>query len=149
MKSILLTITLPLFISLLFSMSLQAKVPNGEPIEVNVFFDTQGIDVNHIRQEVKHINFTRTSESANVHLMSTLERTGGSGRQYVFYFIGLKEFAGVNDTLYYFSSPDKSGSEIRDDYTNIIRMGLARYLARGSHVVDVRFNGDKTMNFQP
>lgn len=134
---------------MLLSSSLFAKVPDGEPVDVNVFFDTQGIDVTHIRQEVKHINFARTSESANVHLLSTLERTGGSGRQYVFYFIGLREFEGLNDTLYYFSSPDKTGSEIRDEYTNMIRLGLARYLARGSHVVDVKFNGETEMNYTP
>ena len=121
------------------------KVPDGSPIDVNVFFDTSNqIDITHIRQEIKHINFARTSESANVHLISTLERTGGKGRQYGFYFIGLKDFEGLNDTLFYFSTPDKTASEIRDDYTNVIRMGLARYLAHGSHIIDVAFNGENS-----
>ncbi len=120
-----------------------SKVPDGTPVEVNVFFDTgKAIDIVHLRQEIKHINFARTSESANVHLISTLERTGGKGRQYGFYFIGLKEFEGLSDTLFYFSTPDKTSSEIRDDYTNVLRMGLARYLAHGSQIVDVKFNGE-------
>ncbi len=132
-----------------FSLTSFSKVPDGTTIDVNVFFDTGNqIDINHIRQEIKHINFARTSESANVHLISTLDRTGGKGRKYGFYFIGLKEFEGLNDTLYYFSTPDKTGSEIRDDYTNILRMGLARYLAHGSHIVDVKFNGENSMTPQ-
>lgn len=142
MKFTLLNLSLFLFSVFIFS-SVCAKIPNGEVIDVNVFFDTQGIDLVHLRQEIKHVNYARTSESANVHLLSTLQRTGGGGRQYAFYFIGAEEFAGVNDTLYYFSSPDKTKSEIRDDYTNIIRMGLARYLAHGSHIIDVKFNGEQ------
>lgn len=93
------------FVLLLFSaclspsVAVSSKVPDGGTIEVNVFFDTRGIDVNHLRQEVKHVNFTRTSESCNVHLLNTLERTGGNGRQYAFYFIGLQEFRGINEDL--------------------------------------------------
>jgi hypothetical protein len=122
-----------------------SSIPDGGPIEVNVFFDTEGIDLTHIRQEIKHVNYSRTSDAANVHLLSTLQRTGGSGRQYLFYFIGAGEFEGLNDTLYYFSSPDKTNSEIRDNYTNVIRLGLARYLAHGSQKVDVKFNGEHTV----
>ena len=118
-------------------------MPDGDIVEVNVFFDTgRSIDINHIRQEVKHINFARTNESANVYLMSTVDRTGGKGFHYSFYFLGMKEFEGLKDTLHYFSSPDKSTTEVRDDYTNVIRMGLIRFLAHGSHVIDVKFNGD-------
>ena len=133
-----------LFIFCLFTFCpVISKVPDGEPVDVNVFLDTHGIDMNHLRQEIKHVNYTRTSESANVHLLSTTQNTGGHGQKYIFYFIGKREFEGLSDTLYYFSSPDKTGSEIRDDYTNIIRLGLARYLAHGSQVVDVEFNGEK------
>ena len=115
----------------------------GAVIDVNVFVDAFGIvDIVHLKQEVKHVNYVLTTDAANVHLLATQQRTGGGGREMKFYFIGLKEFAGLNDTLYYFSTPDKSNSEIRDAYTSLIKMGLTRYLAHGSHVVDIRFNGE-------
>ena len=57
-----------------------SKVPDGTPIEVNIFLDTRGIDVTHLRQEIKHVNYARTSESSNVHLINNVERTGGAGR---------------------------------------------------------------------
>lgn len=117
------------------------QIKNGSAIDVSVFFDTKGIDIVHIKQQIKHVNFARTPDAANVHLLSTIQRTGGAGKEYAFYFIGQDQFKGLNDTLYYFSSADKTGSEIRDDYTNVIKMGLTRYLAHGSHVVDIKFNG--------
>lgn len=134
-----------LLFSLFFNFSGYAgtKDNEGAVIDVNVFVDASGIvDLVHLKQEIKHVNYVLTADAANVHLLGTQQRTGGGGREIKFYFIGQKEFEGLNDTLFYFSTPDKSGSEIRDAYTNLIKMGLTRYLAHGSHVVDIEFNGE-------
>lgn len=137
--------TLFLLSLLAFSLNVAAFMQDkqGNPTQVNVFLDASDIiDINFLKEELTQVNYVRMPDAANVHLLATLQRTGGGGREYCFYFSGSKEFEGISDTLYYFSSADKTSAEIRNEYTNVLKMGLTRYLAHGSQIVDIRIKGD-------
>ncbi|MGQ8338731.1 hypothetical protein ACUNWD_19390 [Sunxiuqinia sp. A32] len=126
---------------LLFTFNVYSQESESQVGDVNVFVDAPGIDFNFLREELKHVNYVRTREAANVHLLGTLDRTGSGGREYTFYFIGLKEFDTLNDTLSYFSSGSDTGTEVREGYTKVIKMGMVRYLAHAQEWVDLIFNG--------
>ena len=95
---------------------------------VNVFIDGSFIDENYLREEFPQVNYVRTKESSNVYLLATRQSTG-AGSHYQFFFIGLEQFAGKDDTLHYYSNSQATSTEVREGYTNAIKAGLIRYLA--------------------
>lgn len=115
----------------------------GDQVDVKVFLDSREIDATYLKENFHLVNYVVTPEDANVHLLGTSRRTGSGGKEYAFYFIGLNDFQGVNDTLYYFSSAESTMTETREGYSNIIKMGLTRYLAKASHAVNISFGDDK------
>ena len=103
---------------------------------INVFLDGEFIDENFLREEFPYVNYVRTRDASDVHVLGALSRTG-AGIQYEFYFIGLKEFSGKTDTLKYFSSAQATQTETREGYTKVLKMGLMRYLALSDHILDI------------
>jgi len=127
------------FLLLVFStVTFGIKKP-GESVDVNVFLDSREIDITYLKENFQRVNYVVNREDANVHLLGTSQKTGSGGREYTFYFIGLNTFKGVSDTLYYYSSASSSTTEIREGYTNIIKMGLIRYLAHASQDISIQF----------
>lgn len=110
----------------------------GEAVGVKVYIDFKNIDVTYLKQNFNLVSYVINREDANVHLLGTEQGTGSGGKKFFFYFIGINNFKGVTDTLYYYSSAGNSTTEVRDGYTNTIKMGLIRYLAHGSQIVDVQ-----------
>lgn len=111
----------------------------GESVNVNVFLDSKDIDITYLKENFQQINYVINREDANVHLLGTSQRTGSGGKEFIFYFIGLNDFEGISDTLYYYSSASNSTTEVRDGYTNTIKMGLIRYMAHASQIVNLKF----------
>lgn len=112
--------------------------PNGSDNTINVFIDGQRpiIDENFIKEEFPYVNYVRTRDASDVHILVVRSMTG-AGSQYEFYFMGLKEFAGKNDTLSYFSSSQETQTETREGYTKVLKMGLMRYLALSNNILDI------------
>lgn len=109
--------------------------PNGSENTINVFIDGQ-IDENLIKEEFPYVNYVRTRDASDVHVLVARSMTG-AGSQYEFYFMGLKEFAGKTDTLSYFSSGQETQTETREGYTKVLKMGLMRYLALSNNILDI------------
>ncbi len=97
---------------------------------VKLFIDCSYCDMNHIRREIPYVNYVRDVKEAQLYLRETMENTGSGGRQYSFLFIGQKKFEGMNDTLIYTTRPDDTSEHRRQGRTNMIKMGLMRYVAR-------------------
>ena len=109
--------------------------PNGSENTINVFLDGQ-IDEDFIKEEFPYVNYVRTRDASDVHVLVTRSMTG-AGSQYEFYFMGLKEFAGKTDTLSFFSSGQETQTETREGYTKVLKMGLMRYLALSNNILDI------------
>lgn len=89
----------------------------GEAVDVNVFLDFREIDIAYLKENFQQVNYVNNREDANVHLLGTSEKTGSGGKEYSFFFIGLNNFEGITDTLYYYSSASNTTTEVRDGYT--------------------------------
>ncbi len=97
---------------------------------VKVFVDSRGLDMNHLRREIPYVNYVRDVKDAQLYIRENVQSTGSGGRNYTFFFEGRDKFASLNDTLIYSSSPDDTFDQIRQGRTDMMKMGLMRYVAR-------------------
>ncbi|MEE2710880.1 MAG: hypothetical protein VYA69_14945 [Gemmatimonadota bacterium] len=104
------------------------SVLNDEAL--NVFLDFGRGDKNFIRTEITYVNYVRDRTQADVHILATTRRTGTGGQEYTFTFSGHKSYADLHDTLTHFTSQMDTQDEMRRGYTQVIQMGLMRYVAR-------------------
>jgi len=94
-----------------------------------VFFDCDRCDFSYVRGEIPFVSWVRDREDAVLHLLITDQRTASGGREYNLDFIGLKRFAGTEESLRYVSPPDYTDDETRQGLVGIIKIGLLPYLA--------------------
>jgi len=95
-----------------------------------VFIDCRSCDMNYTRQNIPYVNYVRDVHEAQVYIQVTNQNAGSGGNQFTIMFQGQAEFKGMNDTLVYTSNPDETSTEIREKKTNLMKMGLMRYVAR-------------------
>ena len=107
---------------------------------VKLFVDCRYCDMNHIRREIPYVNYVRDVKEAELYLRVSSESTGSGGRQYSFIFVGQKKFEGLNDTLIYATRPDDTRQHRREGQTNMMKMGLMRYVARTPIFKEVDIN---------
>ena len=113
----------------------KAQESNTEPDSlrknaVRLFIDCQRCDIDYIRREIPYVNYVRDVKEAQVYVLETRQSTGSGGSKYTFNFLGQEEFKGMNDTLVYASRPDDPGDHTREGRTQMLRMGLMRYVAK-------------------
>jgi len=97
---------------------------------IKLFIDCEYCDMNHIRREIPYVNYVRDVKEAQLYLRETRQNTGSGGREYSYFFTGQQDFAGLTDTLVYTSRPDDTRDQVREGRTNMMKMGLMRYVAR-------------------
>jgi len=97
---------------------------------VKIFLDCQSCDMNYTREEINFANFVRDVNDAQVFILVTQQNAGSGGVQYTITYQGEAMFKGMNDTLVYTSNPDETSTIIRERKTNLLKMGLMRYVAR-------------------
>ncbi|MGQ9621746.1 MAG: hypothetical protein ACUVTX_12335, partial [Bacteroidales bacterium] len=128
-----------LFFSL-FSM-ISFKTLSQENVNVNVydslrkgalklFLDCRTCDMNYTREQIPYVNYVRDVREAELYVLVTTQNAGSGGNMYTYTFTGQFRFAGLNDTLSFTSNPDMTSSQIREKRTNLLKMGLMRYVAK-------------------
>ncbi|NQU53025.1 MAG: hypothetical protein HQ522_10860 [Bacteroidetes bacterium] len=121
------------FLLLTFSTYAQKQKEPSDSLRKNavkLFIDCDYCDMNHIRREIPYVNYVRDVNEAQLYLRETRQYTGSGGREYSYFFTGQEKFQGLTDTLIYTSRPDDPRDQTRDGRTNMIKMGLMRYVAR-------------------
>lgn len=121
-----------IFLSALFTSNAQEATNNDSLRQdaVKLFIDCSYCDMNYIRQQIPYVNYVRDIKDAELYLRETRQNTGSGGREYSYLFIGQKKFEGMNDTLIYTTRPDDTREHRRLGTTNMMKMGLMRYVAR-------------------
>ena len=114
---------------LLFFALLICAAPSAAQERVRVFLDCRACDFDYLRQEIQFVDYVRDRTDADVHVLSTTQGTGGGGTEYVFRFIGLGRFAGMDDELKFTSQQSSTTEERRSGYTRVLKLGLVRYVA--------------------
>jgi hypothetical protein len=109
---------------------------------VRVFLDCDRCDFTYIRREVTCVDYVRNREDADVHVLVTTQDTGGGGRQWTLKFIGLGPNLGQDQSLIYNSSQTATSDEIREGFTEVLKLGLVRYAATSSVAGRLRVDFD-------
>jgi hypothetical protein len=95
-----------------------------------VFLDCRRCDFSHIRREITFVNYVRDPGIAQVYVLVTHQSTGSGGRRYTLAFLGRRDFAGLDHTLYYDSLQSHSSAQEQDGLTHMLTLGLVPYAAR-------------------
>jgi hypothetical protein len=77
---------------------------------------------------VEFISYVRDRMEAQLHVLITAQNTGAGGEEYSFFFIGLREWEGAQDTLRYVSLPDETEDETRAGLVQTFMLDLVRYV---------------------
>lgn len=97
---------------------------------INVFLDCRrACDEGHVRNEIQFVDYVRSEEDADLHLLITSQRTGNGGEEFTLEFLTRDEDLGSNKTLTYFSAESDTRDEQRSELNNYISRGLFFYLA--------------------
>ena len=113
-----------------FTQDLEKSMEYAQSDMLKVYFSSgdEDLSTDFIKKEIPVINYVRDQRDAQVHIITTSQRTGARGFEYTYYLIGQLDFAGMVDTLKYVSSPDDTIEKIRDGQVSILKMGLMRYI---------------------
>ena len=103
------------------------RTPSPERQMPRVFLDCGPCDDDYIRKEVTFVDYVRNREDADVHVLVTLQDTGGGGRQWTMKFIGLGDHKGTDLTLTYNSPQTATSDEVRAGFVEFFKRGLLRY----------------------
>lgn len=115
---------------------------------VKVFLDCRNCDMNYTRQEIPYINYVRDVKEAQVYINVTRQQTGSGGDKYTYTFHGQKEFAGMNDTLTFTGTPDQTFQVIREKRTNLLKLGLMRYVAKTPLASEIKISHNPDLEFE-
>ncbi|MGM0620335.1 MAG: hypothetical protein ACQETJ_04760 [Bacteroidota bacterium] len=132
-----------LFVFLIFifgvihSFSQQNTTEKLKDKAVNLFIDCFRCDMDYIRREIPYVNYVRDVKEADLYIRESRQTTGSGGREYTYSLVGQERFEGKNDTLVYASGPNETEEEIREGRTNMMKMGLMRYVAQTPTYKDV------------
>lgn len=106
----------------------RAQEPTGGPPPA-VFLDCQAhaCDNEHIRNEVRFVNWMRDRTDADVHVLVTSQSTGGGGASYLVTMAGRGRFDGDSTGFRFATDQNSTETEDRDAVTGRIAQGLVRY----------------------
>ena len=149
MKGVLIKATSLFFLILFFPVTglaqkQEMKIDTTRKGAAKIFIDCNSCDMNYIRQEIPYVNYVRDVREAQVYILITSQDAGSGGDQYTITYQGQGEFKGMNDTLIYTSNPDETSSIIREKKTNLLKMGLMRYVAKTPlfNEIEIRHNAE-------
>ncbi len=128
----------------LFSQREGIKTDTVRKEAVKVFLDWPGCDMNYIRREIPYINYVRDTREAEVYILVTDQNTGSGGEEITYLFQGQGKYDGMDDTLTYSSSPDLTNTIVREKSTDMLKIGLMRFVAKTPlfNEIEITHNSD-------
>mgnify|MGYP000449625058 CR=1 FL=1 len=97
---------------------------------LDIFIDCDFCDMNYVKNKINYVNYVRDTKAAQVHVITTSQRTGSGGTEYTFNFIGQLDFEGQNDTVSVVTRADATSHERRELRTKFLMIGLMQYVAK-------------------
>jgi hypothetical protein len=108
-----------------------AQDPGGELQQpLRVFLDCGRCEFDHFRREVSFVDYVRDRADADLHVLVTSQETGGGGTEHTFFFIGLRQFDGRQDTLRWVARQNSTEIEVRNGLTQTFKLGMIPFVAR-------------------
>ena len=115
---------------------------------VKIFLDCFDCDMNYTRQEIPYINYVRDIHDAQVVILVSEQAAGSGGTEYTYTFHGQNNFKEMDDTISYTTSPDQTSTIIRQKRTDLLKMGLMRYVARTPLFNEIEIRHNKELESQ-
>ena len=108
----------------------QAGIDELKKTALRVFLDCDYCDVEYIKTEITFVNYVRDRLEAQVHVLITIQATGGGGREYTLSFIGQNDCRDLADTQKYFSSKTDTEDDVRRGLVKVLKLGLMSFVVR-------------------
>src|SRR5690349_2112897 len=103
--------------------------PPGPPPPLRIFLDCWNCDIDHLRRNVRFVDYVRDRSVADLHVLVTTQSTGGGGTSWVVKFIGLGRFQGLDRTFDFTTNQTATSDEQRREFARVFRIGLVGYAA--------------------
>ena len=103
------------------------EIQNGKPV---VFFDWEGVDFDLIQRTINFIDCAEDMSKAQINVRVTSQETETGDTEYAIMFTGQREYEGDNDQLMYSAAMDKPEDERQKELTDLIKLGLMRYVGK-------------------
>lgn len=133
-----------LFVLILFSavFSQDSTQTHPSPEKINVYIDSPDwyMDLDYYRTEIPFVNYMRDRADADVHILTTIQRTGGDGWEFTINFIGLRKFEGQQNTLKYTSQQTDTEDIIRTKLARQFKLGLMPYVSQSPVIQQIDIN---------
>ncbi len=106
------------------------SLPGSMNGRITVFLDAPWwLDRDFVREQIPIVQYVRDKESADVHILMTRHGAGTAGTNYAISFIGGRRFLGIDQDMTYWAPSTNSSDDTRRGYTNVLKIGLVRYIA--------------------
>ena len=96
-------------------------------------------DTNYIKDQINYVDYVRDQEDANIILEVYGDPNGNRGK-YSIYFIGRKNFVGIDDEISFESHPKMTNDEIRSGLKDKIQTGILKYLVNTNDINDLNIS---------
>ncbi len=116
---------------------------HSSPEKINVYIDSPDwyMDLDYYRTEIPFVNYMRDRADADVHILTTIQRTGGDGWEFTINFIGLRKFEGQKNILKYTSKQTDTEDIIRNELARHFKLGLMPYVSQSLAIqqIDIHY----------
>jgi hypothetical protein len=116
--------------------------PNKSDL-INVYIDSPDwyMDLDYYRTEIPYVNYMRDRADADVHILTTIQRTGGGGWEFTINFIGSNRFEGEKNALKYTSQQTDTEDIIRKELARYFKIGLMPFVSQSPAVkqIDIHY----------
>jgi hypothetical protein len=128
-----------------FSQDTTQVTPNMADL-INVYIDSPDwyMDLDYYRTEIPYVNYMRDRADADVHILTTIQRTGGDGWEFTINFIGSNRFEGQKNTLTYTSQQTDTEDIIRKELARYFKIGLMPFVSQSPVVKQIDIHYRKT-----
>lgn len=100
----------------------------------------EGFASSYVKDNIPFVNYVRDPRAAELLVIVGYVGAGLSGGEYAIEMRGRGRFAGMSDTLRYYSAPTEIEDDTKRAVVRTLKMGLMRYVARTPLADDIRID---------
>lgn len=108
--------------------SSQGAKEEARPNAPKVFMKSS-LDPSSLRKAIAYVQYVESEAEAQI-LVEITSRKTDHGEEFTIALTGRQEFSGVNDLLSYTGDPSQKPEDIQKGLTNVLKMGLLRYVSK-------------------
>ncbi|MCA1761111.1 MAG: hypothetical protein LC658_15190, partial [Bacteroidales bacterium] len=132
---------------MLLAITAFSQVKTNEKGHLNFFLECHDCDFDFVRQELKFVSFVRDPKLADVHILSSSQRTGSGGEKFFLNFIGLSTLTGQDYEYEYMAHQSETNDEVRQGLLKIIKTGILQYYSKTAFFDRIEINFEEPEDY--